>query len=90
MGIAHEASDTVHARMETYGPPIENHGCTAELWSAWLHRRFGVRLDLTAPDVCWLNVLQKLSREANLPQRDNAVDVIGFAINADLSGPSRG
>lgn len=83
--LAQEAAAVVKARMEAYGPPHVNHGCTAELWSTWLNRRFGVRLELTAADVCWLNVLQKLSREANLAAGDNRLDVMGFAINAELT-----
>ena len=70
--------------MVAYGPPELNHGCTAELWRAYIKRRFGVDLELDGQDVCWLNTLQKISREANMRQRDNLVDVIGYALNVEL------
>lgn len=83
--IAHEAANVVDERMADYGHPSENHACTAHMWNAYLRRRFegtGFRLD--ARDVCLLNVLQKISRDAHTRKRDNLVDVIGFAINADM------
>lgn len=84
--IAQEADDVVADRMAVYGLPAENHGCTAALWTAYLRRRGlledGAELD--DRDVCLLNVLQKVSRDANVRKRDNLVDVIGFAINADM------
>jgi len=64
-------------RSVAYGKPLENHGRTAALWSAYL----GVHI--TAQDVCALNILQKLSRERNCPKRDNRIDVAGYAENMD-------
>ena len=84
VNVARDAEAAVEDRMRSYGHPADNHACTAALWSAWLERRHGFRLELTAADVCWLNVLQKLSREAHSREPDNIVDVIGFAINAEM------
>ena len=69
------------SRCETYGRPIDNHSCTAALWSAWLSRRLRTPITLTATDVCWFNILQKCSREANKHDDDNPVDVCGYAQN---------
>ncbi len=88
--LAHEAAAVVRDRMASYGPPGENHGCTAALWGAYLERRRqacdrrGETFELDAQDVCWLNVLQKVSREANARGGDNRLDVMGFAINAEI------
>lgn len=82
--IAFEASDIVEERGRDYGPPSENHSCTARMWSSYLERRYGWSPKLDAEDVCWLNVLQKISRQAHVRKRDNKVDVIGFVINADM------
>ncbi len=66
------------SRRDTYGPPSVNHERTAALWSAYLGTR------VTARDVCWLNVLQKLSRDRHEPNVDTEVDVAGYAENAHL------
>jgi hypothetical protein len=87
VSVADEAHEAVQARMAAYGPPAVNHGCTADLWTAYLRRRGLLDEDcqgLDAEDVCWLNVLQKISREANERKRDNLVDVVGYAVNVDL------
>ncbi len=69
------------SRCETYGKPIDNHSCTAALWSTWLSRKLRTPIMLTATDVCWFNILQKCSREANKHDDDNPVDVCGYAMN---------
>lgn len=76
-------------RNKFYGHPLDNHGLTAELWALWLERKYGCRLPLTAEDVCWLNSLQKHSREANAPKRDNMVDVCGYMRNLEMIGEER-
>jgi len=68
-------------RASSYGTPQENHGRTAAMWSAYL----GV--EVTAADVCALNILQKLSRERNRPKHDNRVDIAGYAANMDCCQP---
>src|SRR5574338_1117994 len=86
--VASEAKEIIKERGRDYGPPSENHSCTAKMWNAYLNRRYGnsrsALLALDAEDVCWLNVLQKISRQAHVRKRDNKVDVIGFVINADM------
>jgi hypothetical protein len=64
-------------RHTTYGSPAENHKRTAELFSSYL----GVTV--TARQVCMLNILQKVSRDAHTDERDNLVDIAGYAENAD-------
>jgi hypothetical protein len=65
-------------RNQSYGHPLDNHSRTAALWSAYLG------ISLTARDVCWLNVLQKGSRDRHRPGRDNIVDGCGFLRNAEM------
>ena len=67
-------------RREDYGPPHENHARTATLWSAYLHAR-GRPAALSPEDVCWLNILQKISRECHAPKQDNLTDAIGYILN---------
>lgn len=66
------------ARREAYGSPLESHGRTAELWTAYL----GVRV--TPRQVCMMNILQKVSRDAHRPGEDNLVDIAGYARNAEI------
>lgn len=74
-------------RQKDYGHPAENHECTATMWQAYMKRRIEVflRTDrefwISAQDVCNLNILQKMSREANIHTDDNDVDIIGYLLN---------
>lgn len=80
--ILAEATKIVYGdRRAAYGTPAENHGRTAALWSAYL----GVPIN--ARQVCMLNVLQKIGRDAHAPGRDNLVDIAGYAENAHLCEP---
>lgn len=71
-------------RQTAYGHPRDNHRCTAELWNAYIKRRYHVIVQLDAYDVCMLNILQKMSRLAHTRQRDGLVDIAGFARNAEM------
>lgn len=85
--ILEEAERIVNgARRDHYGHPSENHGCTAELWGAYLTRKTGHRISVDAEDVCVLNILQKMSRHAHARTRDNWVDTVGYARNAEMIG----
>lgn len=65
-------------RQSDYGRADINHSRTAMLWSDYLGFR------ITARQVCILNILQKISRDAHKPKRDNLVDIAGWARNAEL------
>jgi len=74
-----EAKRVVHGdRRRSYGHPIDNHTRTAGLWSQFL----GVQI--SAEEVCMLNILQKVSRHVHRPHRDNLVDIMGYAANEDM------
>jgi len=62
-------------RNEHYGPPGDNHTRTAGLWTHYKGVKFNAR------EVCVMNVLQKISRDAHCPKRDNLVDIAGFTRN---------
>lgn len=87
-----EAESLVNgARNSDYGHPLDNHTTTAELFTAYLKRKYGPVIDLTimyggldADDICWFNILQKCSRDANAPKRDNLVDAAGYAENIQI------
>lgn len=64
-------------RPSAYGSPAENHGKTAAFWSAYL----GVQI--SARQVCMMNILQKISRDTHSPARDNLVDIAGYAQNIE-------
>ena len=76
-------------RQADYGHPRDNHGCTAAMMEAYMHRRFqsDIKAGLpsrlfTARDVCVFNILQKVSRLANTPTHaDSLVDIVGYALN---------
>lgn len=74
--ILEEAAAIMVDRQQRYGPPQPSHDHTAEMWSAYLKH------PITAKDVCMMNILQKVSREAFRHTRDNLVDIAGYAANA--------
>lgn len=86
MNILEKAAEIVNGpRPQNYGHPSDNHGCTANLWSAYLERRLGVEIDLTSIDVCYLMILLKISRLANEPTHlDSLIDIAGYARNAEM------
>lgn len=69
---------TSKARPSKYGTPKVNHGRTAAFWSIYLG------IELSARQVCIMNMLQKISRDMHSPQEDNLIDIAGFAYNADV------
>ena len=84
-----EANNIVHGdRNEAYGHPKDNHTTTAILFSHFLKRKYGKGMGTTplldAEDVCFFNILQKISRAANSYRRDNLVDIAGFAANIEM------
>ena len=80
--ILDTAKEAVHGdRARDYGHPAVNHTCTADLFRAYLHRRYGTA-KFDAIDVCAFNILQKISRIANTPDHvDSLVDLAGYAEN---------
>lgn len=81
--ILEEADRLVHGdRRGDYGTALVNHGKTARLWNEYLGDR--LRTKITARDVCWLNILQKASRDTFKPKRDNEVDTAGYAANMEM------
>ena len=91
--ILAEAASLVSERGDrhaSYGTPLDNHTCTADLWTTWLRRRYGPTVPaLSAEDVCLMMVLVKCAREANTAKRDNLVDIAGYAANAEMCGSER-
>jgi hypothetical protein len=77
-------------RQRFYGHPLDNHGCTAGFWDYYIERRrqacelAGEQFVIDERDVCMMNTLQKISRDANLRKRDNLVDMAGYARNAEM------
>lgn len=84
--ILQDAQAVVHgARAEDYGHPLDNHGLTAALWSAFL------QVEVGPEDVCFLNILQKIARTAHgRITRDTLVDVAGYAANVEMVLQERG
>ena len=82
LGKAHRA---VHQeRGPLYGHPMDNHGTTAAMFTAYLRRKYGLTFTLDADDICWFNIFQKASRDAHEPAEDNLTDTAGYAHNIEL------
>lgn len=75
---------TSGARQKSYGHASDNHTNTANFWSEYLLRKYGLEISLSARDVCMMQILLKISRDANKESRDNLVDMAGYARNAEM------
>jgi hypothetical protein len=84
--IEHTAGD----RNIEYGEPRKNLGDCAELWSAYLRSKYFGKTPgyenllsefvITAEDVAWLNVLQKMARTFHgVPKPDTYEDAAAFS-----------
>ena len=67
-------------RQNDYGPPRDNLGRIAALWSAYL------RTDISPEDVSVLMALVKIARMKGGYKRDNAVDGVAYLLLADMFG----
>jgi len=79
-----DITQLVEERGETYGKPSENHARTARLWNSYIENRLGhPHMPLTAIDICFLNILQKISRSQSEkgPSHDSLQDIAGYAKN---------
>lgn len=88
-GFAAQVTQTVRNRGSDYGHPSTNHQLTADLWSAYLSRRLGKEVRVTAEDVCMLNVLQKSSRLADGTKDDSWLDIAGYTENVAMLRPDQ-
>lgn len=79
-GILKEAHSLVHGdRGENYGHPVDDFTRIGRMWAAILDMP-----DVTPEQVGLCMIALKLSREANLPKRDNRVDIAGYAETLDM------
>jgi hypothetical protein len=77
--VFEEAFDIVYGdREQTYGHPAKNLENIADQWGLYLHQKYGVTLELSAEDVCWMMADLKKCRQLNTHKRDNVVDAIGY------------
>ena len=75
-------------RNQTYGPPRDNHSRTAAMVWAYIQGITGRDMDYR--DICWINVLQKASRDVFHRQRDNLTDGCGFLRNVEMADNDEG
>ncbi len=84
MSVLETAQKLVHGdRGAVYGHPLENHSTTADMFHAFMAKKYGVACGaVSAEDVCIFNMLQKIARLANTPGHvDSLVDIAGYAEN---------
>ncbi len=71
--ILHEAIDIIKERQKSYSSPLENMTRIAKLWSAHLEH------EVTPEQVADCMILTKLARSVNAYNRDNQIDIAGYA-----------
>lgn len=73
-----EVESVIQERESVYGPPSVNLDCISQHWQAYRINQ-GERKE-SLLDVCYRNILQKISRLARTPNhRDSIIDIIGYA-----------
>lgn len=79
LGVAQEAAQLVAGpRQHTYGNPYSNWKRTADIWSVVL----GFPVSPRQAALCMIGT--KLAREVHRRQRDNLVDIAGYAAVVEL------
>jgi hypothetical protein len=80
LNILEEANElTSSTRAADYGPPHLHHGATAQMVDALLRRAGWSGPKLTARDWQRFIIADKLVRDTHRAQRDNEVDIAGYA-----------
>ena len=81
MNILAKADELVNGdRAKDYGHPLDNHSVTAEMFSAFVARKYGLNVTFQAEDVAVFNMVQKIARLSNSPgHMDSLVDIAGYA-----------
>jgi hypothetical protein len=82
--IAEEASRIVFGdREQAYDDPNQNFRRVARMWTGTLDKKLAPGCEITPRDVALMFIQLKISRESFKPQRDNRVDIIGYALCLD-------
>jgi hypothetical protein len=80
--IAEEADDIINGpRRESYGPVEQSFRRHALSWTAILLPK--LTADITPSEAALMMAALKINREANTPNRDNRVDLIGYTLLVD-------
>ena len=81
MMVKPTVSEIVNERGKAYGEPWNHHARTAMLWNAYIGAKKSSFLGAT--DVCFMNILQKISRSLDQagPSVDSVQDIAGYAEN---------
>lgn len=80
MSILDTANTIIYGdREKTYGDPGRNLRIVADFWMVWLEAKHGIKVDLTAEDVCHMMSLLKIARLSNTPGHlDSLTDLCGY------------
>lgn len=82
--IAEEASRIVYGdREKAYDDPNQNFRRIAKMWSGTLDKKLAPGQEITPRDVALMLVQLKISRESFRPNRENRVDLVGYALCLD-------
>lgn len=76
-------------REETYGHPSKNLVAISQLWTIYLHQKYGSNVIVNSEDVCWMMNLLKMARQMNSAKQDNIVDAIGYLALIDRLGENK-
>jgi hypothetical protein len=74
-----EAHDIINGeRQKMYGHPANGLRRIAQQWNLYLDQKYGLDMQLTAQDVCWMMSDLKKARAMHAGTRDNILDAAGY------------
>lgn len=65
-------------RAESYGDAKIGFSKISEQWALYIYHKYGVTVQLTPEDVCWMMADLKKVRQMTKQKRDNVVDAAGY------------
>ena len=71
------------ARRDSYGHPLDDYTRTAALFNAAFAHK--LREPIQPEDMMLAMILVKVSRQVNMPKRDNLTDIAGYANCIDMA-----
>lgn len=77
--ILEQANDAINGeRAQAYGDAKQGFSNVGDQWALYVYQKYGITVQFTPEDVCWMMADLKKIRQMNSPKRDNVMDAAGY------------